>query len=105
MTRFAAIYVWSIFVCATASAHSIDKEAFEKALKPHKVGFSRCFSDALKRRPKLEGKVVFRFSIDPAKPLGVKILESPGDETMDKCLVSEAKQIRFPRFDLPIFLN
>ena len=95
----------TLLISQAASANSLDKEPFKRAFNLHRPGFSRSYVEALTRRPQLETKVVFKFSIFSTKPLGVELVEGTGDDAMDTCLIAEAKKIQFPESTSPIFLS
>jgi len=76
-----------------------EKEILHHALRKNRKQFLSCYIKVLKKKPKLEGRVILRFLIQAdGKLKSVKIHSSTlGHKGMESCILKVAKTWRFPK--------
>lgn len=80
---------------------SLSREAISKIIRSGSDRFQTCYTDGLKKNPKLSGQVVIRFVIGND---GVVTTSEDGGSTLPSkevvsCVLSRMKELRFPRPD------
>ena len=89
-------------LAATAAAYP-DKSPIRRAIRAQMGRFRGCYEQALLKDPKLEGKVVAKFTI------GVKgdVVESTaeGMPAIDACVAGVIKTIKFPAYGSVMIVN
>ncbi len=92
-------------VCAlaTVAAAYPDKSPIRRAIRAQMGRFRACYENALLKDPKLEGKVVAKFTI------GVKgdVVDSTatGMPPIDSCIADVIKTIKFPAYGSTMVVN
>lgn len=78
----------------------VDKEAIRRKIKDHFPEVKECYSNSLKEKPELQGKVVVNFDVDDtgsvknAKTDEVK--STLKDEKFNSCLTEKMQAWKFP---------
>lgn len=85
-------------VCALVTVASAypDKSPIRRAIRAEMGRFRACYEKALLKDPKLEGKVVAKFTID-AKGT-VNQVTAEGMPAIDACVAGVIKTIQFPAY-------
>jgi len=82
----------------------LSKDLINAVVQRHRAEIRACYDSALQRNPKLSGKVVMSFSIQPngiVSTVGVK--ESTiGDNGLEGCIASRIKSWVFPKPEAPV---
>ncbi len=82
----------------------LSKDLINAVVQRHRAEIRACYDSALQRNPKLSGKVVMSFSIQPngiVSTVGVK--ESTiGDTGLESCIGSRIKSWVFPKPEAPV---
>ncbi len=82
----------------------LSKDLINAVVQRHRAEIRACYDSALQRNPKLSGKVVMSFSIQPngiVSTVGVK--ESTiGDTGLEGCIASRIKSWVFPKPEAPV---
>lgn len=82
-----------------ADAASLDKEVIRRVIRVHIHEVRRCYEGGLTADPKLNGKVVLRFAIDPSG----SVIQSDVVETtlnhqgVETCIAGAVRTWQFPR--------
>jgi TonB family protein len=79
-----------------ASALTVDR--IGSTVRRHVTDVRVCYLHALRLRPDLAGRVVVRFTVDPAGAVSSARVESDsvGDPTMSACMLDAVRHWRFP---------
>lgn len=80
---------------------SLDPKQISAAIKRRLAGIKNCYEQALKRNPKLAGKIVIAFVIDENGKVSEASVDSDsmGDSGVAKCIISLIRRVRFPKPD------
>ena len=92
-------------VCALVTVASAypDKSPIRRAIRAQMGRFRACYENALLKDPKLEGKVVSKFTID-AKGAVVEVT-TDGMPAIDGCISDVIKTIKFPAYGSVMVVN
>jgi hypothetical protein len=82
-------------LAATAGAYP-DKSPIRRAIRAEMGRFRACYERALVKDPKLEGKVVAKFTIDAKGNVADATAE--GMPPIDACIAGVIKTIKFPAY-------
>jgi Ca-activated chloride channel family protein len=76
----------------------VSDQSVQKLLKKHLHEFNRCYKNALKKQPRIKGKVVFKIMIDrTGRVLNVHLdKDDAKDKTFEHCMLKKLKELRFP---------
>ncbi|MEI8254371.1 MAG: AgmX/PglI C-terminal domain-containing protein [Deltaproteobacteria bacterium] len=80
-----------------AAASTIDRPAFQRAIRGHRDEFDGCYQLALRRDPTVSGQVVIRFEIAPdGHVAAASVAESAaGLDDVGECVASHAQSWTF----------
>lgn len=93
----------SILTAAAGSlilASSIDMRPIDSEVERNMPSFTACYEEGLKRRPKLRGKIVTTFEIDPAGEV-TNIRQASSelkDEEVEACIAGIWASLSFPSY-------
>lgn len=81
------------------STGPVDTRAIARVIRRRKNQIMRCYTQRLKLRNDLAGKVAVRFTIQPSgRAAAVKVIgNSSGDDSLGKCVANTIKRWKFPR--------
>lgn len=87
----------------TRVGNSIDKEMIRRIVRMHMGEVRKCYENALKTNPNLEGRVVLKFTIAKSGDvIAVSIAHSTmNDPSVDNCIAANALTWRFPEHPGP----
>lgn len=90
----------TIAAAALLLASSIDMRAIDATVDSRMPDFTACYEEGLSRRPKLRGKVVTAFEIDPAGEItNIRQLSSElKDEEVESCIAGVWASLSFPSY-------
>jgi Ca-activated chloride channel family protein len=76
----------------------VSDQSVQELLKKHLHEFNRCYKNALKKQPRIKGKVVFKIMIDrTGRVLNVHLdKDDAKDKTFEHCMLKKLKELRFP---------
>ena len=79
---------------------SLDMTGIDAEVEKHMGEFTACYEEGLKRRPKLRGKVVTAFEIDPAGDVVAITQKSTElkDEGVESCIAAIWAAMTFPSY-------
>ena len=79
---------------------SLDMTAIDAEVQSHMDEFTACYEEGLKRRPKLKGKIVTAFEIDPTGAVTGTTLKSSElkDEAVESCIDGIWSGMSFPSY-------
>lgn len=86
--------LWVAFLAGCASSRNVEnlppeKESVRETVNARVADVADCYSTALKKNPKLSGKVVLEWEVNPiGDPKNVKVVEAV-DPLLDKCLAKK----------------
>lgn len=80
---------------------NLDPKQITAAIKSRLPGIKQCYEQALKRNPKLAGKIVITFVIDENGRVAEARVDSDslGDGQVASCIAGLVKRVRFPKPD------
>ena len=78
---------------------SLDPKKISAAIRRRLSGIKNCYEQALKRNPKLSGKIVIAFVIDENGKVSEASVDSDslGDGGVARCIMSLIRRVRFPK--------
>lgn len=93
------IIACALLMAGAAAAGSLDKAAIQGVIRQHRDQIRACYEDQLKKHPKLEGKVVVRFSISPSGAVSsAKVVESTASNAaLETCIAKRVATWVFPK--------
>jgi Ca-activated chloride channel family protein len=79
-------------------ADGLSDRSVQDLLKKHLHEFNRCYHNALKKQPRINGSVVFKITIDGAGGvLKVQLdKDDAKDKTLERCMLKKLKELQFP---------
>ncbi|MBN2360373.1 MAG: AgmX/PglI C-terminal domain-containing protein [Deltaproteobacteria bacterium] len=80
---------------------NLDPKQITAAIKSRLSGIKQCYEQALKRNPKLAGKIIATFVIDENGRVTETRIDSDslGDSSVASCIIGIIKRVRFPKPD------
>jgi TonB family protein len=97
--RLAAAIAALVVSSGIAEAH-LDPNVIRKAIRAHQFKVMRCYERALRKDPKLEGKVSVRLTIDhDGKVIDA---QATGMPALNACVERVVRAIVFPRLPGPV---
>ena len=81
-------------VASSVATASLDKDLVRGRIRAHNAEYRACYEAALKKDPKLEGKVVVKFVVE--KDGKVSSAKSEGMPAIDDCISRAIAKIQFP---------
>lgn len=86
-------------LCGSTSQAARSAEAIQKVIRSHQAHLDDCYKRQLKRHPKLEGRLVLRFTIDGAgRVRDARAEVTPDDrglQAVGRCFLKQARTWRF----------
>jgi len=82
----------------------LPKDVINAVVQRHRAEIRQCYEAARQRSPRLRGKVVVKFNIQPngiVSYAGVKE-STTGDPQLSRCIVSRVRSWRFPKPEAPV---
>ncbi len=94
MTRASILTIIAIAAGSSVATASLDKDLIRGRIRTRNAEYRACYEAALKKDPKLEGKVVVTFVVE--KDGKVSTVKSEGMPAIDACIARAIAKIRFP---------